>query len=73
MTYEAMHTNWMHANAGTVAGVALGSPAFGFVEAAFGPVGLHLAVLWDLGNMLSGAYIFPASIYTSACARTLSC
>ena len=35
-------------------GVALGSVAYAFVDAAFGPLGLHFAVLWDLGNLLSG-------------------
>lgn len=30
-----------------------GSIALGFVEAAFGAVGLHLAMLWDLGSMLA--------------------
>ena len=35
-------------------GVALGSIAYAFVNAAFGPLGLHFAVLWDLGNLLSG-------------------
>ena len=37
-------------------GVALGSISYAFVEAVFGPIGLHFAVLWDLGNLLAGKF-----------------
>lgn len=33
--------------------VASGSIALGFVEAVFGAVGLHMALLWDLGTTVA--------------------
>lgn len=50
--------------AASTVGIALGSVAYAFVEAAFSPSGLHFAVLWDLGNMLSGQNITQTIQFT---------
>ena len=43
--------------AGSAVGVAIGSVGYAFVEAAFGSIGLHFAILWDLGNLIAGPLV----------------
>jgi len=56
---DRARSQYVETLAGSAVGVAIGSVGYAFVEAAFGSLGLHFAILWDLGNLIAGLPLCP--------------